>query len=167
MPYRFIFIVACLLIVGCSANREPNPVQLTLALESYASPQEVERRLGSIMLGSEVLEDTKKAPSDPRPPYHRVVIMVRGITDFNVPGSTRLTFFNERLSSVWFYPEDPEKYRKALQKRFGVDLGKSGDTRLSGGTVVRLATDYEGKSYVAFDDAVLNEEHNQWIRVNT
>jgi|GEM_PF-5782421 len=147
-----------------SMYREPRPVPLTLSLSSYASLQEVALQLGTKQTDLEVEEDSATPRSDQRPPYHRMVVIVRGVVDFNVTGSAQLIFFNDRLSSVRFYPQDPDAYKKRLQEKLALGRIEIAGSTLPGGTVVRVGTDYQGKFYVAFEDAVLENEHRQWIR---
>lgn len=165
MLNKLILILACLFISGCYAPRERGSIPLALSLNSYASPKAVVRKLGIKMSDLEVIEDIKKDQSDPRPSYHRMVVIVRHIFDLNVPCSARLTFFNESLTSICIYPQNPEQYKQKFKQKFGFDVSQSGNL-LPSGNVARFGTDHEGKFYVSFEDPVLENEHGKWIRDN-
>jgi hypothetical protein len=151
---RNSLFVACLLLIGCQPASEPKSVPLAIGVSSYISPQQAQQRIGAKAQNWEVLEDTKNDRNDRRPAYHRYVVVVAGISDHGEMGTARLHFFNERLSSVWFYPDKPNEYQRKLGGN-------------SSGVIVRLGKDHLGRFYVAFDDPVLEGEHSDWIKRNT
>lgn len=150
---NFVYF-ACLLLTGCQPTSEPKSVSLAIGVNSYISPQQAQQRIGPKAQNWEVFEDTKNDKSDRRSAYHRYVVVVAGVTDHGELGTARLHFYNERLSSVWFYPDNPNEYQRKLGGN-------------SPGVIVRSGKDHLGRFYVAFDDPVLEGEHNDWIKNNS
>jgi hypothetical protein len=84
-------------------------------------------------------------------------MMDRGLT-----GRLELKFFNDRLLGAMFYPIDFAAYRKMLETQYP-GLKQADSLGLDFKTHVSLNVDYQGRRYVAWEDARLRAELLRWI----
>jgi len=152
--------------VGCARSADESfasvPAQREMllgGLKSYSAPEEV--RTAMAALKWQVLEDSGGSPRDSRPAFHVLTLVVSPFKDHGCVGELRLEFFNRRLMSTWFYPEDPSAYRAAVQPfpATGVVGGELRSPRLR----VWSASDYRKRVYFAWCDERLLREQERWI----
>lgn len=127
------------------------------------SPDQVKKLLNVDLKQWSIIEENMTPKNDKRPPYHRLIIKVSNFSSLGEQGEARLSFFNNKLSSVWFYPVDLEKYKVRLEKEKAIKFDSHLEAHSSINTKIRIGKDYKGKPYVAFEDSVLENEHNTWI----
>lgn len=156
-----LLIIFFLVMPGCGSATQPT--DLVAGIKSYSSPEEVQKL---VKVGSKqwkILEDNKTPPNDKRPPFHRLIISVDSFMDRGDRGEARFYFFNGRLSSILFYPSNPEQYKAAIEKSRNISLKLGVEVNLPNHMKVRLDKDHTGRLYVAFEDAVLEGELRDWI----
>ena len=144
-------------------NRVVHRAALIDELYSFESPNEVRDRLDASLLPWKVVEDSALAPGDRRPPFHQYVVAVDGYTHIDTSGELQLCFFNGRLMATYFFPSDPEAYLRHLRVSRGIDFTGVREASLSQYTRVSTGS-IDGRTYVAWEDARLSEEFDDWIR---
>ena len=100
-----------------------------------------------------------------RPPHLFVEVQVNNYRHHGVEGSFTGAFFNNRLSTVLFYPADVDTYLKHLATETNLDLVNSAEIvepELHRRTWVYL--DHTGKKYVGWEDTRLRDEMRLWIK---
>jgi hypothetical protein len=60
------------------------------------------------------VEDSRLVSNDKRPQFDILRVSVPGYVHLGCRGEIELRFVNDRLSSVWFYPDDVDGYPAAL-----------------------------------------------------
>ena len=152
---RTLAVLLTLWLAACGVFAPPTGVPLAFDQTSYSSRSESLARFEKTHR-IEVVEDSALAPGDSRPPFSIYVVRVQGVSDKGLPGQLRLKFFNDRLTGVWFYPDDAAAYRSAMQAEASV-------ARVDGHVKTWTAEDYRGKWYVAWEDERLWDEEWEWI----
>lgn len=110
---------ALLLAVACGCGRTFAP-KLVGGIPSWASPEEIRRLLQVSPVEWKVIFDNKtKAERPGKPKCHRVYVQAGYYCDMGVGGTLFLYFFNDRLVSANFYPEDLARYRTLLETKRG------------------------------------------------
>jgi hypothetical protein len=109
-----------------------------------------------------VLEDSGKGAKSSRPPFEIFTAEVHGYMHDGFKGDLRLMFFNNRLMSTWFYPDDPASYRRAVSTAVPA-LKDHESTKVLPFTVISIAKDYRGKQYFRWEDSRLQKEMSVWI----
>jgi hypothetical protein len=153
---RILIALLALLLVACGNNAvapDAAGVPLAFGLVSFSSKADV---LDTFAKGhrTELIEDSSLGPNDARPPYSVYTIEVLGIAHSGKPGRVLLSFFNDRLMGVWFYPDNVSAYRAAMQAGNDVDRH----------VVSWAAEDYRGHWYVAWEDKRLRDAMDDWIQ---
>jgi hypothetical protein len=136
----------------------------TLLMEtfaSYASIDEV-RALFPTDTPLRVVEEDGRSESDSRPPFRIHRVSVDGYTHHGCRGELTLKFFNDRLSSVWFYPDEPRKYVEVLAAD-GLDVASADAARIPPHTRISGGRDFRDREYVRWEDTRLVEQEDRWI----
>lgn len=154
---------AVLMLTGCD-SRKAAQVELLPGLRSHMSSEQVRTSALKDADRWSVLEDTRTASNDKRPPFHILKVAVGHYSDLGEPGVLHLQFFNDRLLSVTFYPRDERKYLAELREKRGVVVEKSQKVTTDRVVSVRYASDYRGQPYVSYSDQMLEEELTSWIK---
>lgn len=157
------------LLIGCEFS-DPHDylkvegvrTNLALDLPSYSTFSEVKGLLNLRDDQVEVLDDSHTPQTSRRPQFKIFTIKIENFEIAGYRGDFALSFFNDRLESTWFYPEDFEGFvnsldldRSALESRQGVM--KKPFTRIG------INTDFQKKSYIEWKDMRLNEQKMDWI----
>jgi hypothetical protein len=158
--------VAALMLSGCGCGGDFDTVatdraQLVDGFESYMSQAELMVRLAERTDVTIIPDPKVHLPTDSRPPFNIVVVELASFEHLKHQGNLRITLFNNRLQHVRFFPEDPKGYFM-LFRQSETTLWKHLE-RVFGNVVLRQATDYRGRDYVAWEDKRLIEESNRWI----
>jgi hypothetical protein len=138
---------------------KPDPETLIGALRSYSDPENVAAALGHPVW--QVTERSGLKAGDKRPPFNILSVVVAPYHDRGCDGELHLTFFNSRLESASFYPDDVGAYRARL--------GAFPSRDVHGGEVrkrylrVWNAVDYKGREYFLWGDDRLMEQQKRWI----
>ena len=91
------------------------PSKLAGELFSGQSLEMVEQRLDMMAGSFDILVDRQPLPSDTRPPYRLLVISKKSARIEGQTGELVLTFFNDRLMTVQFFPADLAAARAAVE----------------------------------------------------
>lgn len=159
---RFVAVFA----IGCSGSptfteRLSVTTPLTAGFNSYASLAEVKR--GIIAgLPITVIEDSQLPPGDQRPPFNILTLSVP-FTHLEQRGELQIKFFNDRLKSTWFYPQNMQRYVEMLNHT-EVKFGPDGSCLIAPYTRITKGKDYRDREYVRWEDVRLQKESNEWIK---
>jgi hypothetical protein len=156
-------ILALFLTPSCrrSGEQKFKPSALMAGLESGQSLRTVERKLDMMDGGFEILEDRRPLPSDTRPSYRLLVISKKNSRMAGQTGELVLTFFNDRLMTVQFFPEDIAAARAAAESGQGLTLA-GGEDHIKPSTRVWIGKDESGRSYIGWIDKALQAEQDAW-----
>lgn len=135
-------------------------VALILGFHSYESISTISRQLGAQANRAKVTEDSKLPPSDRRPRFDIYTIEVPDSEFCGQKGILRVLFFNDRLASTWFYPEQSESCLHHLR---GSGITISDKQTTVGDTIAWSSIDFNRRRYVAWEDRRLREEQDRWI----
>ncbi len=158
-------IILTALLVGASACKKKDfqPSKMVGDLYSYQSLETVERKLDLKPGDWDVLENRKPLSTDKRPMFRIFTFSKKDFPLLGTPGrKIIMTFYNDRLMTVQFYPYDMGAFKSALAAD-GTNLSAEGDTHISPSTHVWLGKDDHGQLYVGFMDKVLEAEHDAWM----
>ena len=133
-------------------------------IRSYSRVDQVRTLLGDVAAKWEVVENSGQASSkDSRPPFQIYTALVHGYEHLGFKGDLKLTFFNDRLMSAVFYPNDFAGYVSRASVTFP-DLREKKSVQVPPFTQVTLGTDYQQRRYVSWEDVRLVEEMSIWIK---
>lgn len=105
------------------------------------------------------------ATFDSRSPHLFVEVQVKSYGHHGVEGVLTGTFFNNRLSTVVFFPADVDTYLKHLTTEEKLDLVNSAEiVELKSHRRIWVHFDHTGKKYVGWEDTRLGDEMNLWIK---
>jgi hypothetical protein len=141
-------VVIALCLGSCTRS---HGVRLIGPYESHTSPKSLAEQLAKLNVTWQEIERSGTVEGDQRPPFLIVRWRHDGRPTFGEPGDVEVTFFNERLTSVsWFPDRDPS------------------DSELVGlcdeCPEPRRGVDFQGRRYIAWEDETLTKEMNAWIR---
>lgn len=151
---------------------EADPVPLMDAFQSFDSIGQVTQRLQSA--GMQWKTEQNHLPHVPgRPPYDFDTLTVEGPKHFGASGTLVLEFFNDRLYSVTFRPEDAKSYLAQLRRqklelqRTHVSVWEVVQGNLRIYTNADFAVSEEGRHlatplYVAWEDLRLTTQIRHW-----
>ncbi len=165
-PAPHLRLVPIILLTACAGSDTYTRVEsvrspLLGPFESYTSPADVRRSLPA-QLPWRLVTDSRLPPGDPRPAYDWLTVSLAGYADLDRTGELVLTFFNDRLASTTFYPDDPEGYMARLGiSALRYDTGA--EVRRPPFTLIRAATDYHGRRFVSWEDERLRRQADRWI----
>ena len=153
-----LLLTACLPpedFTAVAEDREP----LLSGLLSYSTPEEASRALGNPQWT--VTEDSRLAPNDRRPPFSILSAVIRSYQHKGHRGELHLTFFNSRLMSTVFYPQDAAAYRARIGDFPSRDnlRGELWSKHLR----VWSAVDYRQREYFLWGDDRLLDQRERWI----
>ena len=156
-------ILTLLSLAACKKD-DFKPSKFAGPLYSGQSLETVERKLDLKPGDWDVLEDRKPLSTDKRPMFRIFTFSKKEFPLLNTPGKDLiLSFYNDRLMTVQFYPYNLDSFKSALQAD-GVSLSHEGDSFVAPSTRVWVGKDAQGKMYVGFMDKALEAEHDDWIR---
>ena len=156
-------IAALLLASPACRKKDFEPSKMVGPLYSYQSLETVERKLDLKPGEWEVLEDRKPLSTDTRPMFRMFTFSKKDFPLLDTPGQNLImTFYNDRLMTVQFYPYNMSAFKSALASD-GVNFSSEGDAHIAPSTRVWLGKDDNGKLYVGFMDKALEAEHDAWI----
>jgi hypothetical protein len=159
-----LLFLAALLLASCNKEGKPKPSKMMGSLASYQSLQTVERKLEWKPGDWQVLEDRRPLNSDQRPPFRMFTLVRKNWLQWRNAGDLQLTFYNDRLMIVRFYPQNLESFKGALSAEDSVAFSPQGDAHIDPSTRVWIGKDEEGKTYVGWIDKVLQGEMDDWLK---
>jgi hypothetical protein len=153
-----------LLAASCRSRGEKDfhPSRLGGELFSGQSLQTAERKLEMTGGNFDVLQDRTPLPSDTRPPYRLLVISKKDAHLDGQPGELVLTFFNDRLMTVQFYPGDLASARAAVESAEKLSLA-SGEAHVAPSTRIWVGKDEAERGYIGWIDKSLQSEQDAWV----
>ena len=144
-------ILACVAFVlgGCtgkgSTSVQNAPVALIEAFHSHASASDVEQILRRNGLSWSVIEDSHLPTEDRRPRFDILTLSVAHYHYLSYVGELQFRFFNDRLMSTSFYPNDSAGFARMLEARLKVSLTR--EAIIPPFTRISTQKDYEGCVY--------------------
>lgn len=159
-----IVLSACQGDVG--PTREPTP--LAAGLNSLMTWDDVRARPECAGLEWKVLEHNTVSASLFRSSFENLVVEAGAFEFLGQRGKLRLEFFNDRLVSTWFYPEDAGAALAVLE-RTGVQVDKppNGQRLMEdgvSGTRCWTKKDYRGHVYIGWEDVLLSDQMFAWLQ---
>ena len=156
------FVVAIFLLIGCGSENftesEKDRARLMNGFESYASRDEVMAKLNRRDAIKSVEQSSKHKGA--QPPYE-IYSARLPYEDLKEPGELLITFFNNRLMQMSFYPEDLDRYLAAL-KSSGIELHIGSELK-NGHTAIWIGQDFDNKNYVGWADDRLRAQQRRWL----
>lgn len=140
------------------------PTILVDDIKSYWSVDQFTQYLHQRSLQFEIGREVG-ATFDSRPPHLFVEVQVKNYRHHGVEGVLTGTFFNDRLSTVVFFPADVAAYLKHLTAEERLDLDNSAEiVERESHRRIWVHLDLTGKKYVGWEDTRLGDEMNLWIK---
>jgi len=168
----FIPMLVCLsVMLGCHKGYfstsfqkvEPERTKLIAGIESYQSAEEFKSSLAHSALQQDVVDEGESSSPAGRPPFKFRTLAIKKFSHLGVQGDLFVTFFNNRLMETQFYPSDAGSYITAVEKKEGLHFGEHKEIALPPHTLIRVAVDGKGKTYINWMDNRLYEEVDLWI----
>jgi PIN domain nuclease of toxin-antitoxin system len=162
-----ILSVGCiaLLIAGCSRTNftsiQSPATPLIDTFHSYTSIADVQTALRSSGVTWATIEDSHLPPGDRRPPFDILAISVSHYPYLGHTGELQLHFFNNRLMSTWFFPDDPASFTAALEAAMKIRMRP--EASVPPFTRIWTRKNYQDRIYVAWEDTRLSKEESSWI----
>ena len=159
---KFIFILLLITFsFGCGDNTTytevvDKPADLISDIKSYQSIEYVKNQLVGDGYEWNVKEDSKLPKNDSRPPFNMLTVSIKKYGYLSHSGELVLFFFNDRLMSTWFYPDDVSGFAKELKDYLGVDIiGYPGIT-YGKYTKIWQYEDFQNRIYIGWHDIRLS-----------
>lgn len=149
---------------GCTKKSTNEPSKLMGKLYSGESLQAVQRKLDIVAAGWELVEDRHSLPDSPPPPWRSLVIRKRGYPAYGQTGDLELSFFNDELVSVQFYPRDVVTAAQSIAARDGVGFSPAGDAKISVSTRIWIGKDAQGRGYIGWIDKTRQELRDRAVQ---
>ena len=153
-----LFLLFCALS-SCDA---PHRVQILDELNGGISQKEflnIEKEKGVATL----VESDSLPKNDPRPPYSHDIYEINGYKLFGETGTIHAKFFNDKLYSVTFYPNDAGRFQMALDQKYHVSILKGKSWRRSANVLIHHDVNYLKREYFSFEDIDIQGEYDDWI----
>lgn len=158
-------LVCLVLLSGCKKKEEFNPSKLVGPLYSGKSLEAVERDLNLKAGDWDVLEDRRPLTSDKRPPFRIYTLSKKDFPLLGVPGQQLImTFYNDRLMTVQFYPHSLDAFKAALASRENIAFSGDNDANVAPAAHIWIGKDRDRHTYVGFIDRTLQQEYDNWVR---
>jgi len=157
-------LVALLLVAGCDPDTvmppgmsPAPPVELAFGIMSRVSTQQTQALFGA---SASLKHEPDRAHKD-CPRFDRATITVTSVSEGAFSGALRLSYANNRLYLLKFFPQEYQRYVESLGDR-GVPLDPPAGTMLP----VRASTHESGSgsSYVMWEDTAIGNEVRAWQR---
>lgn len=162
----YIFLLTLLLFSGCSGTdyncQSDKPKILIGNFRSYQTFKEFEKYLFDKADTIIVFENSRLSESDTRPEFSIYTVIIPNYKLENVNGKLRASFYNDRLMSIWFYPDNISKFNEILESKYDISI-KGNEDIMRGCLRINHWTDFEGNEYYGWSDLMLINEQNDWI----
>lgn len=167
----FYLLIGCKIYKDSFTEVESEQSPLISGLQSYSSISEI---ISNHFINTDItiLFDSRLPDGDRRPPYNMISISIPIYTHLDEDGELVLKFFNNRLMSTTFYPNDIENYLKKLKNiKIDFDSDAAKKDLLNEGYIVEIPSftevwfslDYaKNKNFVSWTDVRLIEEQIKW-----
>lgn len=162
----YFIISTVLILIGCSGNEyscvSEDPKELIGNFKSYQTIESFEEFVDSKTDTIIVFENSKLLENDTRPEFSIYTVILPNFKIENTTGKLRASFFNDRLMTLSFYPNDKGKFEKVLLKKYDLILKNRENITINCVEINRW-TDFEGNEYFGWSDLKLVKEQNDWI----
>lgn len=159
---------ALLLATVVACQKKPasglQPSRLMGKLYSGQSLQTVQRQLRLTGGDWDVVEDQRSLTGGDQPASRLYVIRRKDILEYGQNGELVLTFFNDELVGVQFFPFDLDKFRSEVETRDKVAFSSQGDAHIEPSTRVWIGKDQSGRMYVGWIDKQRQAALDNWSR---
>ena len=159
-------ILILLLISGCSETKyncqSDKPKQLIGDFSSYQTLIDFETLLNEKADTLIVFENSRLSDSDTRPEFSIYTVIIPNFTMTIGNGKLRASFYNDRLMSVWFYPDDISEFEEILNSKYGISLNEN-ETIITDCVKIHKWKDLEGNIDFGWTDLKLSNDQNSWI----
>ncbi|MDR0994480.1 MAG: hypothetical protein LBN38_07975 [Verrucomicrobiota bacterium] len=150
-------VMLCILFVMQSCSPRVSGVPLMDGFLSYMTIEECERLL-SPTYQLNVRGDIRKPVAEQRPQHGRLILSVDSYTTLGQTGELRLSFSENRLVAIWFYPSDFEAYSRELGKQLGIHVHPGLKTKLGRYAKLWCVSGYREQVIVGWQDKRLVKE---------
>lgn len=155
-------LVTILFLLACCNAHEANSVNLAFDFKSRTSILDVQGQvinLGAVWGEVEVNSLDKQ---DKRPPYELLKVKIdRYRNDLN--GDFFLYFYNKKLMSVRFYPNDWSAFKKHLENELNEKPINSEFEKKRDNLHIHVSKDAYNKIYIEWEDIGLKEDMSEWL----
>lgn len=162
----YIVISLTLLFMGCLGKvnncTSDAPKELIDNFKSYQTIKNFEKHFLIKTDSIIVFEDSSLPETDTRPEFSIYTLLLPEYQIENISGKLKVSFFNDRLMSVWFYPNDIKKFEDYLRNTHNITLENKKSITISCVEISRQI-DAEGNEYFKWSDLKLTQEQNDWI----
>jgi hypothetical protein len=160
---RVLLILLIAGVVACQCRRDftqrRQGEELMPGLRSYSSSEEAE---SGGLLRNVALSEHRNLEGVAGSPQFRVKRLESRFEHLGEPGVIRMTYYNDRLYGVQFFPDESQDYELALRAKRGGEVHLDSEPLVVGGNV-RFWSGNESGRYFAWADWRLFEESAQWI----
>jgi hypothetical protein len=136
-----------------------SPVMLMERFPSYSTERQVVGLIPATALRTVLRENL--ATSSKQPPLNLVLLSAPNYSHLGYGGELRLEFSNDRLSSVWFFPEKYDEYLAKLNGT-GVLVEHVETATIDRNPQIIAHHDERNKRYVTWQDTRLVEQDHRW-----
>ena len=167
LDYRFVaaMIAGSIIVIWLVRLCLALGVHQTILADYFKSGSEMKVILNEPALAKNEIRSIKTStlPSnDPRPRFDISIVEIGGYAWHNHRGVLYLRFFNNRLSSVVFYPDDFNHFLSEMARPLGLTgMGKKSN---SPDMKIFVGSDTEGRSFITWQDIGLFSEEVHWLR---
>lgn len=159
--YLSLFLVTCLFPAGC--RKHSGGTKLIDGLESHQTVDQVRSRVLVTPKEWKIIENSRLNPADKRPRFHILTVSVQNYIHLDVAGQLILHFFNDRLASTVFFPDDFPKYKANLEQRENIKFDKL-YIYIPPRTKMWVGKDSKGQDCIGWEDSALREAIDRWIK---
>lgn len=167
---RHFQIIFYLLTIMCFSNCQNSgtecprtaPSHLIDNFYSYQTIADFEKEIKNSYETIIVIENSKLSDTDKRPPFDIYTISIPEFKHLGLSGQLRASFFNNRLQSIWFYPDNVDEYLKELDNDLKINLKEEKEIRIDCVSITKW-TDFKDDLYFSWTDTRLQQEQNDWI----
>lgn len=167
---RSISFLVLVLVSGCGkeyeledyTNVEIQKSNLVYGLTSYMNINDVVKKLSIEPNEIIIKEDSSSPIQDGIPPFNILTAEIMNTEIEGFIGLMSVSFFNNRLMEVRFYPENTNEFIKTIK-----GLSMSNQVEMKPFTNIRIDRDYQKKDYVSWIDSRLKKQFLYWIKIYT
>lgn len=177
---QMAIVIAAVLIPTLFFYAIENPAS-TVAYVLFIEPSYVKKRVGYPMMDFRSYNSVKEVETDLRalgfdftalaknlsegkslPPYKLYTIEVDHYMHLGYPGRLTMVLFNNRLSQLIFYPDQPAPYKIILQKKTNRVFKERTKNRIYQYVTLSIGNNKDDKTYFKWEDQRLMAEQKAW-----
>lgn len=143
---------------------ESERTKLIDSIESYQSIKEFKEYLKRTTYKYDVEKNYESTNMDKKPPFNTCKILIKNFNNIGYFGELWVLFFNNRLYSTRFYPQDYDGYIDALNKLKKINLKTTKKLKISTYTELYTGGAYSSKRFIGWNDIRLSKELMIWYK---